>query len=101
VTSATRSSLVPQLPTVAELGVPGFEVTPWYCLLAPRGTPALVVETLARATEKALSNATVRQRLADLGAEPRVAGPQQLASYMAEQVNRWNQVAVKAGIKDQ
>ena len=70
VTSARRSSIAPDLPTVAESGVPGYDVNPWYGLFAPAGTPRAIVERINRDVARILAQPDVRQRFATLGAEP-------------------------------
>jgi len=87
--SAERSPLVPDVPTIAEAGYPGFDVIAWYGLFAPRGTPAPVVERLSREIEKILGEKDVRDELAKLGAEPHYLSPQGLADYIAAESPKW------------
>ncbi|MBC7780640.1 MAG: tripartite tricarboxylate transporter substrate binding protein [Proteobacteria bacterium] len=96
VTSAKRSSVVPQLPTVAEAGVPGYEFAGWFGVFAPPGVPANVAARLNAALNKALENADVRQRLAEQGAEPSPTSPEQLGKFLRGEIDKWAQV-VKAG----
>ena len=81
IASAERSPLVPNVPTIAEAGYPGFDVIAWYGLFAPRGTPASVVARLSAEIEKALQLGDVRAEMAKLGAEPRYMSPQALTAF--------------------
>jgi tripartite-type tricarboxylate transporter receptor subunit TctC len=89
IASAERSPLVPNVPTIAEVGYPGFDVIAWYALFAPRGTPAPVVARLGAEVEKALSLGDVRGEMAKLGAEPRYMSPQALTAFVAAETPKW------------
>jgi tripartite-type tricarboxylate transporter receptor subunit TctC len=89
IASAERSPLVPNVPTIAEVGYPGFDVIAWYALFAPRGTPAPVVARLSAEVEKALSLGDVRGEMAKLGAEPRYMSPQALTAFVAAETPKW------------
>jgi tripartite-type tricarboxylate transporter receptor subunit TctC len=89
IASAERSPLVPNVPTIAEAGYPGFDVIAWYALFAPRGTPAPVVARLSAEVEKALSLGDVRAEMAKLGAEPRYMSPQALTAFVAAESPKW------------
>jgi tripartite-type tricarboxylate transporter receptor subunit TctC len=82
ITSATRSALVPNVPTVAEEGFPGFEVLAWYALFAPRGTPEPIVARLDAELEKILQMPDVRTKMAELGAEPRYMSAADLTRFV-------------------
>lgn len=84
-TAATRLEAFPDVPTVAELGLPGFALTEWLALFLPAGTPAAIVARLAEAAQQALADPAVRQRLPALGMLPAAAGPAALAAFVAEQ----------------
>ena len=75
ITSAARSALVPDVPTVAEAGYPGFEVLGWYALFAPRETPKPVVAKLSADIEKIVGSPDIRDKMLQLGAEPRYLVP--------------------------
>ena len=89
IASAERSPLVPNVPTIAEAGYPGFDVIAWYGLFAPRGTPASVVSRLSAEIEEALRLGDVRAEMAKLGAEPRYMSPQALTAFVAAESPKW------------
>jgi tripartite-type tricarboxylate transporter receptor subunit TctC len=89
IASAERSPLVPNVPTIAEAGYPGFDVIAWYALFAPRGTPASVVARLSTEVERALNLSDVRAEMAKLGAEPRYMSPQALTDFVATESPKW------------
>lgn len=99
VTSVKRSALAPDLPTVAENGVPGFEVTPWYCILAPVGTPDAVVRKLNQEVNKALASAAVRERFASLGAEPAISTSADLGKLITAEERKWTGVIKQSNTK--
>lgn len=89
IASAEGSPLVPNVPTIAEAGYPGFDVIAWYALFAPRGTPAPVVARLSAEVEKTLNLSDVRAEMAKLGAEPRYMSPQALTDFVAAESPKW------------
>jgi tripartite-type tricarboxylate transporter receptor subunit TctC len=97
--SAQRNRLLPEAPTFAELGHPKVQVSLWYGLLAPAGTPAAVVQRLNREVVKALEAAEVRERLQAQGAEPMPGSPEAFASFMREEMAKWAPVVKQAGVK--
>jgi tripartite-type tricarboxylate transporter receptor subunit TctC len=99
VSSAKRSSFLPDVPTVAESGVPGFEAIQWFGLLAPAGTPEPIVQRLYDETHRWLSSPDMRVRLAAEGAEPVGSSPQQFKATLASEVEKWAAVAKAAGLK--
>ena len=99
VTSLKRSSAAPELPTVAESGYPGFEVTAWSGLLAPARTPATIVGKLHLETVKALALPDLRAKLADLGLEPIGNSPDEFAAIIKSEIPKWAKVIKDAGIK--
>jgi tripartite-type tricarboxylate transporter receptor subunit TctC len=99
VSSAQRSSLLPATPTIAEAGIPGFEYTFWNGLWAPAGTPAPVLERIARDLGRVVAAAEVRERLATLGAEPMTMTPAQFASFVKSEIEDAARIARTAGIK--
>jgi tripartite-type tricarboxylate transporter receptor subunit TctC len=98
ITSARRSPLVPDVPTVAELGFPGFEVLGWYALFAPRGTPSAIVERLNAEIEKIVALPEIRNKMAQLGMEPRYLNPQQLTDFVAVESPKWGRLLQEAGV---
>ena len=98
VTGPKRSSLLPEVPTVAESGLPGFEVVGWFGLLAPTGTPAPVVEKLNAAVNQALAREPVIKRVADMGADPVSGTTAAFASFLQAETAKWGKVIREAGI---
>ncbi|MDE2600600.1 MAG: tripartite tricarboxylate transporter substrate binding protein BugD [Rhodocyclaceae bacterium] len=101
VTTKTKVPSLPSLPTVDSTGLPGFEVAVWHGLYAPKGTPAAVVDRLAKALQAALQDPTVKQRFADLGTEPVAlnrATPEALRSHLRHEIDKWSPIIKQAGI---
>jgi tripartite-type tricarboxylate transporter receptor subunit TctC len=99
VTSNKRFEALPDIPTVSEAGVPGFEASLWFAFFAPTGTPAAIVTKLNNAALKALAKPNVKQRLDSLGIEVAAQGPEQLSQLMKADHDRWKVVVEKAGIR--
>jgi tripartite-type tricarboxylate transporter receptor subunit TctC len=95
----TRSPAMPDLPTVTEAGVNGYEVTSWNGLFAPRGTPPPVVALLNSALRGVLAEPGIRQRLLELGIEARPSSPEELMALFKADVRKWGDVIVTAGIE--
>jgi tripartite-type tricarboxylate transporter receptor subunit TctC len=98
VTKPTRSSAVPDLPTVAESGLPGFEAVSWIGLMGPAGMPQEAVDQLSSAMVKALADPGVRERLAQAGAEPVGSDAATFAKQMKSELARWEPVVKAAGL---
>ena len=99
VTSSRRSAAAPELPTIAESGYPGFEVTGWIGLLAPAGTPATIVRKVNLETGKALALPDLRAKLADLGMEGIGNSSDAFAAVIKSDIPKWAKVIKDAGIK--
>jgi tripartite-type tricarboxylate transporter receptor subunit TctC len=99
VTSLTRSTLAPEIPTIAEQGVPGFEAVLRYALVAPTGVPRPIIEKLNKALNAALATAEVRKRLALEGAEPVPSTPEEYAADLDKEVTLWAKVVKESGAK--
>jgi tripartite-type tricarboxylate transporter receptor subunit TctC len=99
VTGAQRSSALPGLPTVAESGIPGYEVSAWFGIFAPAGVPQPVVQRLNAEFVKALQQPDLRQRLASQGAEPLTSTPAEFSAYLASEIDKWAKVVKAAGMK--
>ena len=99
VASLRRSTAAPDIPTVAEQGLAGFEAVSWYALIAPAGTPTDIVDKVQQAMARALQLPDAQERLAGLGAEPVGSTPAELAARMRTESARWAQVVKAAGIK--
>jgi tripartite-type tricarboxylate transporter receptor subunit TctC len=100
-TGPTRASLLPEVPTVAESGYPGYEAMNWYAYVAPAKTPKEIVERLNRELVKALNNADVAALLHQQGLEPSPGSPAELARYIEREYQTWGRVVKRAGIKSQ
>jgi tripartite-type tricarboxylate transporter receptor subunit TctC len=98
VTSEKRFSLVPELPTVAELGLPGFETSAWQGLLAPAATPRAIVNGVNAAAASSVNSATMRNLLAANGAEGVGNSPSAFAAFVHAQIAKWTKVVRAAGI---
>ncbi|MDB5921942.1 MAG: hypothetical protein JWN13_878 [Betaproteobacteria bacterium] len=98
VTTAARSSALPSIPTLAEAGVPGFEVTIWYGILATGRTPAPIVDKLYVDLARALQSADVRQQLTSLGLEPVGNAPAAFSTKIRAEIAQWAKVAKQAGV---
>jgi tripartite-type tricarboxylate transporter receptor subunit TctC len=99
VTSSKHSSLMPELPTLAESGLPGFDATLSYGLLAPAGTPRLIVERLNKELRAALASDEVRTQIIAQGGEPEPTTPQQHAEVIDREDQKWSAVIREAGIE--
>jgi tripartite-type tricarboxylate transporter receptor subunit TctC len=99
VTSAQRSPAIPNVPTLAESGLPGFEATSWFALFAPKGTPAAIVAKLNQEVRKALETPELQKRFAELGGEIRPMSPDELAAYVRSEHDKWAKVVKTAGAK--
>ena len=101
VTSRKRVSSLPDIPTLDELGLKGFDVGIWHALYAPKGTPKAVIDKLAHALQEGLKDETVKKRFADLGAEAvplDKATPAALAAHLKAEINKWGPIIKKAGV---
>jgi tripartite-type tricarboxylate transporter receptor subunit TctC len=98
VASRKRIAAAPELPTIAEAGLPGFDVTSWYALVAPAGTPATVVDRLHAEIVKVLGSADVREKIAALGAEPVGNTPAEFTAMQRAEAARWAKLAREANI---
>jgi tripartite-type tricarboxylate transporter receptor subunit TctC len=98
VTSSQRSPLLPGVPTVAESGLPGFEVSAWFGVFAPAKVPAPVLKKLSAAMARVLEDPALAQRLRDLGAEPDARSAAQFSAYVAEEAGKYAAVVKTAGL---
>jgi len=99
VTSLTRSSVAPEVPTIAESGLPNFNVVGWFGMFAPARTPPAVVKALNAGANKTLGLQEVRARFLSEGVEAVGGTPEAFASLVRQDVKKWNAVAAQAGIK--
>ena len=94
-----RSSVLPDVPTVAEAGLPRFEVTTWYGILAPAGTPRPVVERLNGELGKIMHSSELKERLEALATDPMTSTPEQFADLIRREIAKWREVVREAGVK--
>jgi tripartite-type tricarboxylate transporter receptor subunit TctC len=97
VTTLKRFSQMPELPTVAELGLPGFDATTWHGLVAPAGTPKPVIDTLNAAMVQALADPDTLRQLHDLGVEVGSSTPAEFAAYIKSEIPKWAAVVKASG----
>ena len=99
VTTASRVPAAPEIPTIAESGLPGFEVSAWDGILVPAGTPAAVIDRLNAAIRAALADPQVRDALVGRGAQPVAGTPEEFARHIAAESDKWARVVRQAGAK--
>jgi tripartite-type tricarboxylate transporter receptor subunit TctC len=99
VASLKRSAVLPDVPTIAEQGVPGFEAVSWYALMVPAGTPREIVDKLDAETVRLLAKPELKERLAALGMDAGGGKPQELAAAIQRETARWSDVIRKRNIK--
>lgn len=99
VTGAVRVPAFPDIPTIAEAGVPGYDVTLWYGVLAPARTPAAVITRLHAAMTTALQSADLKERLFNGGAEPAISAPEEFRSFIRTEIDRWAPIIRASGAK--
>jgi tripartite-type tricarboxylate transporter receptor subunit TctC len=101
VTSPERFPSVPEAPTVAESGLPGYDVTSWYGLALPAGTPAPIIGKMTDGLRQALARESIGQQIRTAGALPKSSTPEELRDHVAREIARWSEVREKAGIPQQ
>jgi tripartite-type tricarboxylate transporter receptor subunit TctC len=101
VTTARRSPSAPNIPSVAESGVPGFEASSWFAFLAPVGTPRAIVMRLNAEAVKALQSTEIRESFVRQGMDPIGSTPAEIDAHLREEIAKWTQVVKSAGIKTQ
>ena len=99
VSSRKRSALVPELPTMAESGYPGYEAVPWFGLMAPTGTPQPIIDKVHQETVRVLAMPDVRKKLGDFGLDLIGGTPAEFAAYIKAEIAKWAKVIKAAGIK--
>jgi len=97
--SEKRSSFMPEMPTIAESGVPGYMAEFWWGLAAPAKTPAAILDRLAAELTKALQSPDLKQKFAGEGSEPSVMSREQFTKFVGNEITRWRKVAQETGIK--
>ena len=99
VTSANRSPSMPDVPTIAEAGLPGYESTIWYGVVLPAGAPRAVVARLSSEIEKLLNTQDVKDRFHTLGAEILFMTPERFAQYVRAEIKKWSVVVKETGMR--
>ena len=99
VTTLKRAAVLPEVPTIAESGLPGYDAPQWYGLLTTAGTPAAIIERLHRETARALTAADMKQRLEADGTRVIASTPAEFAGYLKNEIDKWAGVIRSAGIK--
>ena len=97
VTTLKRTAILPDIPTMDEAGLPGFEATTWHGLVAPAGTPPAVIDTLHRAVVETLKDPDVRQKLAALGVDIAPDSPDEFAAYIKAEIPKWAAIIKASG----
>jgi tripartite-type tricarboxylate transporter receptor subunit TctC len=99
ITTSKRSKALPNVPTIAESGLPGYEVTPWFAVFVPAATPKPIVNKLNAALLDALKSPEIKAKFDGIGAEPLGTTPDELASYLNKEIERWGKVISTNNIK--
>ena len=99
VSGAQRSAVAPEVPTIAESGLPGYELENWYGVLAPAGTPRAIVDRLSGEIVKILTTQEVKERLNAQGFEVRTSTPAQFAAYLKSEIVKWAKIVKDSGAK--
>ncbi len=94
-----RAAALPEVPTVAEAGLPNFEVTTWYGILAPAGTPRTIVTRLNAELVKTMHAPDLKERLAAMATDPATSTPEEFADYIKREIAKWGEVVRQAGLK--
>ena len=99
VTSAQRAAAAPEIPTVAEAALPGFETATWFALVAPAGSPGEILTLLNAQVKRALAEPDVKRRFADLGMTAEDSTPEGLDAYIRSEIAKWTKVIRDADIR--
>jgi len=99
VTTAVRSPLAPELPTMAEAGLPGFELSTWFAFFAPAATPRAIVDKISSDMRRALAQPDMKERLAGLGVVVIGSTPDELAVFQRSELAKWGKIIKDSGAK--
>ena len=100
-TSQTRFALLPNVPTLAESGLPGYEVTSWNGIAVAAHTPRAIIERLNKEIHAAVNSAQIKQRFQELGVEQNVSTPEGMRKFLLDEIAKWNALIDKARIQRQ
>jgi tripartite-type tricarboxylate transporter receptor subunit TctC len=98
ITNEKRSRIAPEIPTIAESGVPGYAADSWYALLAPAKTPKPVIDKLYNSVQQALQSTAINARMISLGADPGTGTPEDLLKLLQLDITKWGNVIREAKI---
>jgi tripartite-type tricarboxylate transporter receptor subunit TctC len=101
ITSVSRSPLLPEVPTIAEAGLPGYEFTSWFMLLAPAGTPSDIVLKINQAVTETMMSPELTERFANEGTEIVTGSPEQAGSFLNRELAQWSRIIKERGIKSE
>jgi tripartite-type tricarboxylate transporter receptor subunit TctC len=101
ITSSSRSPLLPEVPTIAEAGLPGYEFTSWFMLLAPAGTPHDIVTKINQAVTETMKSPELAERLAKEGTEIVTGSPEQAGTFLNAELTQWSRIIKERGIKSE
>jgi len=99
VSTRTRSRAAPDIPTLSEAGVPGYDATAWFGLFAPAGTPPEIIEKLSEVARQATQSPDVRTALETLGADPVGSSPAEFDAFFESEVHKWGEVVQRANVR--
>lgn len=99
VTSSERAPLLPDVPTIAEAGLPEYEATAWFGLLAPAGTPRPIIDRLHQAIKDAVESPNVHDQLADMGVQSMSTSPDEFRAFIEAEMSKWGGVVEQAGVE--
>ena len=97
VSSKQRSRSMPDVPTIAESGFPGFEAGSWFGVFAPKGTPPDIIAVLNRATNEAIADKAIETRMIEEGADPAAGTPEKFGSFVRSEFEKWRTVVKESG----
>ncbi len=99
VSTAARSPLAPDLPTMAESGLPGFDLSTWFAFFAPAGTPRAIVDKISGDMRRVLAQADMQQRLVAIGVDIKASTPEELAAFQRTELAKWAKIVKDSGAK--
>ena len=99
ISSSKRSPAAPDIPTIEEVGFPGFRVDPWHGVFTPTGTPKEIVSKLNAEINKIVGDQTLKKRLSDMGIDPNVMTPEQFGLFLKEEMTKWAEAVKYSGAK--